>query len=99
MCNEMLGGTTCLKKLRISLLLGFLAELVCAFIGVLGATYSDMLGSVATVIHTPSMFVARVLFPEGGRSTIFRDVGCIFAVQWAIYTLLILAGFLLVQHH
>jgi hypothetical protein len=88
-----------MKSFRISLLVGFVAEMVCAFIAALGAANSEMLARIATIIHTPSMLVARWAFPDGGRSTIFRDAACIFAVQWTIYTLIIFATVSLVQRN
>ena len=58
-----------------------------------------MLGRVAMAIHAPSMFVAGLVFSEGGRSTIYRDVAFVFVIQWAIYTLLIFAALLLVHRY
>jgi hypothetical protein len=88
-----------MKILRTSLLVGFVAEFLSALIGLFGAMYSDTLGRIAEVIHTPSFFVGNLVFSfsRSGRSTIFRDIAIIFVTQWLIYTLVIFAFLLLVR--
>lgn len=77
---------------------GFLAEFVCAFVGLLGAIGSDTLGKIAMVIHAPSIAVLKFIFLQSSRATIYRDVAVIFAVQWAIYTGIIFAALVFRQH-
>ena len=86
-----------MKILRTSLLAGLATEFVSALIGLYGAMYSDTLGRIAEVIHTPSMFFSGLLFSQGSRSTIYRDIAFLFVTQWLIYTIVIFAALLVAQ--
>ena len=82
-----------MKLIRTSLLVGFVADVVCALLGALGASSSDSLGRLVEFIYSPSMLLARSIFERSGRSTIVRDIGFVFVTQWLLYSVVVFAVF------
>ncbi len=76
----------------VSLVFGLLAELACAFVGVLAYLFdSNFLQSIFAFLHAPSAVILSVtgLLPPFTLKTAMSVIGLLFLAQWIALSLLV----------